>query len=105
MRFDTPVYFQRITKGAYNAVTGDYDADTITEEKRYASVTNSGDETLRLVYGELKQGSLTVRLLNHYSKPFARLRIGDKLYAVDLSRKLRTKHNFVVSEVQQNVQD
>ena len=100
MRFDTPVYFQTVTAGAYNASTGDYSADTVTEVKVFASVTNSGTETVSLVYGELKQGSLTVRLQNHYTAPFDRVRISDKTYRVDMSRKQRTKHVFVLSEVQ-----
>lgn len=100
MRYDTPVYFQRVKTGKYDAETGDYGAETVTEEMRLASVSNSGAQTLQLVYGEIKQGSLIVRLQNHYTQPFDRIRIGKKLYKVDLSRKLRTKHNFVVSEVQ-----
>ena len=98
MRFDTPVYFQRI-KSEYDVTTGDYNS-TLVEEKRYASVTASSVETLNLVYGELKQGSLTVRLQNHYSAPFDRLRIGDKVYRVDSARPLRLKYTLVVSEVQ-----
>ena len=54
MRYDTPVYFQRITPGEYDAATGDYKADTVTEVCKWASVTSSGIETLQLVYGELK---------------------------------------------------
>ena len=112
MRYDTPVYFQRIKKGEYNADTGDYSPETTEEVKRYASVTDTGAETLNLVYGQLSQGgiaaipqgSLTIRLQNHYSEPFDRIRIGDgeqaKYYRVDRARALRLKYNFVVSEVQ-----
>lgn len=99
MRFDTPVYFQRI-KSEFDSATGDYGISILEEEKRFASVTASSMETLNLVYGELKQGSLTVRLQNHYSKPFDRIRIGEKLYRVDSARPLRIKFTFVVSEVQ-----
>lgn len=102
MRFDTAVFFQRITQGEYNANTGDYSEDTIKEYKRFASVTNSKIDTLRLVYGEIKQGSLTVRIQNHFKEPFDRLRIGEKLYKVDYSRQLALKQIFVVSEVQSN---
>jgi len=100
MRYDTPIYFQHLTAGAFNDQTGDYDADTVTEVVKYASVTDSSTLTINLVYGELKQGSKTIRLLNHYKQPFNRIRIGDKVYRVDMSRKLRTKQVFVVSEVQ-----
>ena len=100
MRFDTPVFFQRIEAGVYDASTGDYGEDIITEEKRYASVTETGDETLNIIYGEIKQGVKTVRLQNFYEKPFDRLRIGDKVYRVDRARPLRLKYTLVVSEVQ-----
>lgn len=100
MRCDTPVYFQKIVPGEYNPDTGDYGDDILTEEKRYADVTDTGEDTLRLVYGEVCQGVLTIRLQNHYDKLFDRIRVGRKVYQVDFSRKLRTKHVFVISEVQ-----
>lgn len=104
MRYDTPVYFRTITQGAYDPETGDYEDDVPTEELLYASVTSSGVDTLNLVYGGLRQGSLTVRLQNHYSKPFENIRIGQTLYRVDFSRPLRSKQTFVVSEVPGNAQ-
>lgn len=100
MRFDTPVFFQKIKFGEYDPSTGNYDQDTITEVKLYASVTNSSVDTLNLIYGEIRQGSYVVRLQNHYSEPFDRIRIGRRTYRVDFSRLLRNKHVFVVSEVQ-----
>ena len=99
MRFDTPVYFQRITAGEYDPNTGDYGADQVQETRRYASVTDTGAEMLRLVYGELRQKSKTVRLPSPCSKPFDRLRIGDVCYAVDLVRTLRRRQVLIVSEV------
>lgn len=101
MRFDTPVYFQRITSD-YDASTGNYGVSILAEEMRRASVTDSGAQTLMLVYGELKQGSLTIRLQRPYDKPFNRIRIGEKFYHVDMKRNLRMKQAFVVSEVQGN---
>ena len=100
MRFDTPVYFQKITPGEYDPKTGNYGDDTIVEEKRFASVTNTGEDTLNLVYGEIKQGVVTVRLQTHYSEPFDRLRIGEKVYRCDRARPLRLKFTLVCSEVQ-----
>lgn len=97
MRFDTPVYFQTVEKGAYNADTGDYAPDMPSEAKIYADVTDTGTEALRLIYGDLKQGCKVVRLLRPYKKPFDRIRIGEKTYRVDLSRRNKA---FYVSEVQ-----
>ena len=100
MRFDTPVLFQRITEGAYNAENGDYGDDSVESVKVYADVTDAGVETLNLVYGELRQGAKVVRLLHYYEEPFGLIQIGRKRYRVDMERRRRTKRVFVVSEVQ-----
>lgn len=100
MRYDTPVYFQTIKLGEYDASTGNYGEDIVTEEMRYASVTETGIETLNIMYGEIKQGVKTVRLQSFYDQPFDRLRIGNKVYRVDRARPLRLKYTLVVSEVQ-----
>lgn len=100
MRYDTPVYFQRTTSGEYDPTTGNYADDTVKETQIYASVMDTGTEMLKLVYDGPKQGSLTIQLQSHYIDPFDRIRVGDKTYSVDFSRELRTKHIFIVSEVQ-----
>jgi hypothetical protein len=100
MRFDTPIYFQSVVPGEYDTSTGNYKDDTINEVKKNASVTDSKTETMHLIYGEIKQGSKTIRLQNHYNNAFNRIRIGEVIYSVDYSRKLRNKHVFVLSEVQ-----
>ena len=100
MRTDTAVYFQTVKTGAYDENTGNYDAPTVEEVKKFASVTDSGVETLNLVYGEIRQGTKVVRLNGQYNAPFDRIRIGRKAYRVDMARPLRNKRIFVVSEVQ-----
>lgn len=100
MRYDTPVYFQKITPGEYDPKTGNYADDTVEEAMRYASVMDTGTDMLKLVYDGPKQGSLTIQLQTHYEEPFDRIRVGNTLYNVDYSRELRTKQVFVVSEVQ-----
>lgn len=100
MRYDTPVYFQKITPGEYDPKAGNYADDAVEETLRYASVMNTGEEKLKLVYDGPKQGSLTIQLQTHYTEPFDRIRVGETVYRVDSSRKLRVKHTFVVSEAQ-----
>lgn len=99
MRYDTPIYFRRVTAGTYDPETGNYSSDTVTEAARYAAVMDTRTETMQLVYGEIRQGSLTVHIQNHYTDPFDRIRIGEKHYRVDLRRQLRVKESFVLSEV------
>ena len=100
MRYDRRVFFQRITPGEYDPDTGNCSEDHIVETPRYASVMDTGETLMKLVYDGPKQGSLTIQLQNHYTEPFDRIRVGEKIYSVDLSRKLRLKHTFVISEVQ-----
>lgn len=99
MRYDTPIYMQTIRSGDYNPDTGDYEDGHIDEVEQIASVMDTGAEIMKLIYGGLKQGSLTIHLQNRYLDPFDRIRIGEKIYAVDASRRLRVKQSFVVSEV------
>lgn len=99
MRYDTPIYFQKLTHGEYDPATGNYVDDKVSEVKRYASVMDTGENTMILVYSGIKEGSLIIHLQNHYDRPFDRIRVGNKTYGVDFSRKLRTKQVYVVSEV------
>lgn len=101
MRFDTPIYFLRDGQAAYDPETGNYEEQLLSEDKKFANVTDSKEETMQLIYGSLKQGCLTIRLLRCYEKAFDRIRVGEKEYHVDWSRKFKTgKHVLVVSEVQ-----
>ena len=100
MRFDTPIHFKSIKQGDYDEHTGNNGNDNITEVKKYASVTDCGVDTIKLIYGTIKQGSLIVKIQDSYKEPFDFIRIGDKDYKVDMSRKLRTKQVFIVSEKQ-----
>lgn len=100
MRYDTLIYFQKIIPGEYDKKTGNYVDDQVEEVRSYTSVMDTGAETMRLVYGTIRQGSLTIQLQNQCTKPFDRIRVGQKIYQVDSRRNLRTKQIFVVSEVQ-----
>ena len=97
MRYDTPIFFQSVKPGEYDTETHNYGEDIITEEKRFASVTDTGSEQITLIYGKLKQGSLTIRLQRPYKEPFNKIRVGKKIYNVDFARHSKA---FVVSEVQ-----
>ena len=103
MRFDKPVYFQTITPGEYNTETANYNLDAVTEVKIYASVTDTGVETLKTLYGKVKQGSLTIRLLRPYTGHFNSIRVDDKIYTVDFV-KLKQRV-FIVSELKENAEN
>ena len=100
MRYDVPIHFQKVFQGEYNPQTGNYAEDEIEENTCFALVSETQTEMLKLVYGNLRQCSLTVQVQIHICEPFDRIRIGEKLYTVDFIRKLRTKQVLVLSEVQ-----
>lgn len=100
MRYDTPVFFRAITPGDYDESTGNYRDDSVSETMVMASVMDTQTETMKLVYGDIRQGSLTLTIQNHYDQTFDNIRVGDKVYRVDRTRHLRVKQSFIVSEVQ-----
>ena len=99
MRYDTPIYFQRITQGEYDRSTGNYLPETVSEDKRFASVQNTSMETAQIVYGDVRTLSRTISLQRPYTEPFDRIRLGDKLYKADNAAEHITKQTFIVSEV------
>lgn len=99
MRYETPIYFQSFGSSVYDDTTGNYVTADPTETMRRASVIDTRADMLTLIYGALKQGTLTLQLQNHYTSPFDTVRIGGKRYKLDFERKLKTKHVMLVSEV------
>lgn len=99
MRYDTAIYFQLIRQGIYDPKTGDYADGDPVETKVYADVTDTSTDTKQILYGDIKRNSKVIRLQQHYTKTYNRIRIDEKQYIVDFERKLRTKQILVVSEV------
>lgn len=96
MRYDRKIVFQNITE-IYQP-NGDY-ADAIeSEHVEYASIVGTDINTQHLVYGALKEGSLTFTLQNHINYVFNRVYIDGKEYNVDARIKQRVKDAYIVSE-------
>lgn len=100
MRYDTPIYFEKLSPGVYDETVGDYGDPVVMSAKRLASVVNTSEKQMLLIYGGIRQGSKTISLLNAYVEVFDRIRVGTKLYTVDRRISLRTKQAFVCSEIQ-----
>ncbi len=99
MRFDEAVYFQKITQGAYDPATGDYADPVVEETVKYGSIVDTSVKTMQLVYGQIRQGSVTVTLPLKYEGAFDRIRIGDSVYRADVRQSSGGKDIFVCSEV------
>ena len=100
MRYDKLIYFVTVSGATYDTATGDYTDGTPVKVPVHASIMDTNTETLRLVYGEIRQGSYTVQIQNHYTAPFDFIEINGKKFSVDYRRHLRLKDTFIVSEVQ-----
>ena len=98
MRYDKKVLFQRVTD-VYQP-NGDYVSGIAEEVTDYASIVNTDFDTMRLVYGEIKQGSITLHLLNKIAFVFNQVVIDGKTYSVDQVVDQRTKQAYILSEVQ-----
>lgn len=98
MRYDTPVIFQLVEE--QYQTTGDYTEVIREQHTEYVSLVNTDIETMHLVYGGIRQGSLTMTLQNFVGYPFNRVVIGDKTYVVDQVVNLRVKQAYILSEWQ-----
>lgn len=99
MRYSEPIWFVKQSK-AYDPTTGDYTEATPVRSVVYGSIINTSIETMHLVYGAIRQGSLTIQLQNHYTQPFDYIECRDKRYQVDSRDPKAVKDVMVISEVQ-----
>lgn len=97
MRYDTPVIFQQV-EDTYLA-NGDYAESVVEQHTEYASIQSTDAQTMHLVYGEIRQGSITLSLQNYIGYKFNRIVVNGKPYTVDQSIDLRFKKAYVLSEI------
>ena len=97
MRYDKPIYFQKLAPDRYDPATGNYIENEPTEVQKYADVTDAGVNTLQIIFGSVKEGAKVVRLQQPYIQPFDYIRIADRRYRVGFSRGNKV---FVCREVQ-----
>ena len=100
MRYDKVIYFRKEGAKTYDPETGNSKRADPVDEMRMASVVSTDIRTQNLIYGGIKQGSITLHLLAPYTKSFDYILYRGKKYRVDNAVTLRTKQAFVASEVQ-----
>ena len=98
MRYSTPIYFVKEGEDEYDYATGDYIATEPIKHEVWANVSDTGTERMQLIYGALKQGAITVRIVGKYDKKFDYIQVGDKKYNVDAFRTFRNDQAFNLSE-------
>lgn len=98
MRYAEPVGFCKVNK-TYDVETGNYIEDEPEVTTAYASIISTDIEMMQIVYGALRQGSLTLQFQNHQGTDFDYLEIRGKRYKVDSRDQKAVKEVFIVSEV------
>lgn len=100
MRYDKLITPYNYDRGLYNEDTGDYDivGDT-AGEPIIASVNDASDQTVKLIYGEIREGVLVIHVPYNIEEGIDYIKYKDKKYRIDRKRNLRFKTTFIVSEV------
>lgn len=98
MRYDKLVKFQMV--GSVYTNKGDYEEQVLNEYTEYASIVDTDFQTMAIVYGGIKQGSITLHLLNKVKYDFNRIVYEGKAYTVDQVINQRTKQAYILSQWQ-----
>lgn len=99
MRYDKKVLFQ-LVESVYNTSTGDYEEQVTSEHTEYASMVDTDIQTMQILYGGIKQGSITMHLQNKVPYTFNRIVYDGKPYMVDQVINQRVKQAYVLSQWQ-----
>ena len=103
MRYDTPAIFQQVAE-QYQA-NGDYAETVLEQHTEYVSLVNTDIQTMHIVYGGIRQGSVTMQLQNYVGYPFNRVVVNGKSYVVDQVINLRVKQAYILSEIPNAYED
>ena len=98
MRYDKIIYFVKEGEDEYDYATGDYVTTEPIKHEMWANVSDTGTERMQLIYGALKQGAITVRIVGKYDKEFDYIEVEGKKYNVDAFRTFRNDQAFNLSE-------
>lgn len=102
MRYDRKIWLVDESAPEYDETTGDYTDGAIERYYRDANVSDTGTETMNMLYGKIKQGALTVRVQNQIEMPYRYIEvdtIGNK-YLIDRVKHHRNEVVLFVSESQ-----
>lgn len=101
MRYATPIYLMDVTKGVYNAQTGNYTDDIISEKLEWCSIPQDLSSKLRLEQAEVYDGTVTIHMQHAIPAGIERVRIGDTVYSIEQRKeRLLTKKSYILREVQ-----
>lgn len=98
MRYDTPVTFVKETERK-RLPSGNYTTGKEYAFDGFAHVSAISHETEERIYGEVKNGTRAVRMLNEPEYSFDHIYIDAQPYMVDDVSRFKNKVAYTVSEV------
>ena len=98
MRYDKKVTFVKETGDKYNYSTGNYESGELELEERFCDITDTGAETMNLLYGKVVQGAKTVRVKTQLYDIFDYLIIDGKKYQIQMVQTFRHEQSYHVVE-------
>ncbi|GAB2022421.1 hypothetical protein RyT2_14950 [Pseudolactococcus yaeyamensis] len=98
MRYDKPFYFVRHIGKTYDADLGEWVQGTSERIKKFANITPMGAERQRVIFGDVSNERLVVRLQRIYLKPYDLLEINGKIYQGDKTHTSSDSLSLVVIE-------
>ena len=97
MRYDKLVEFVTTGQKIYNEDTGDYEMKGEQVVKRMASISNTGEEKLNLLFGKIDQDMLTIRIKTPIIGHFSFVKYKGVDYVVKYAKNLRQEQVFYLA--------
>lgn len=83
MRYDKPIYFVSNVDKHYDAELGEWVQGQTSRVKKFANVTAMSANRQQVIFGDVSNKRLVVRLQRVYREPYDLLEIDGKSYQVD----------------------
>ena len=83
MRYDKPLYFVSNVDKHYDAELGEWVQGQTSRVKKYGNITSMNANRQQVIFGDVSNKRLIVRLQRVYREPYDLLEIDGKSYQVD----------------------
>ena len=96
MRYDKPLYFVSNIDKHYDAELGEWVQGQTSRVKKFANITAMSANRQQVIFGDVSNKRLIVRLQRVYNEPYDLLEIDGKSYQVDTEHVTSDSLSLVV---------
>lgn len=89
MRHDRVIKLIKLPEEVYDDTTGDYTVGPGVEVEKLAHISDTGTQSMNLLYGKIREGAKTFRLKGELVAPFDYIQFGNDIYDVTMRRDVR----------------